>query len=315
MLLETKQLEQAREAALSLPLDFLGLLRMEGPDVADYLQRVTTQDAEGLSPGSSAPACLLTGKGKMQAHFRLLRTGPELFYAETWRDRLGQLREQLDRFIFTEKIQMDPLDAQVGLGLVGPQAPGLASVGDSELGADEVRETDGLLRLRSDELGMPFCRIYGSEEAIAAESERLGSAAVPGAGRALFEALRIEAAQPLLGTDADETTIPLEVGLDVACDPDKGCYTGQEIIARIRTYGHVNRQLMRVRFTSPEPFQPGTLILDDGMQAGRLTSSYLSPEDGRWHALALLPLVVLEDADDLRVGSEDGPEIEIYLPS
>jgi tRNA-modifying protein YgfZ len=312
MVLEAHQLEQARSTAISLPLDFLGLLRLEGPDVGDYLQRVTSQDAEGLGQGISAPACLLTGKGKLQAHFRLLKVREDLFFAETWRERLPELRDLLDRFIFTEKIEMNVLDDQVGMGVLGPDAPRLCGGGEPFLGKDEVREEDGVLRFRSDELEVPFCRIYGGDAVMSLERQRLLDEGLPLGHRPLFEALRIDAAQPLWGMDADDTTIPLEVGLDEACHAEKGCYTGQEIIARIRTYGHVNRKLMRIRFSSDRALEAGSLIYDDGMQAGRLTSSYLSPVDGRWHALALLPLAVIEDAEDLRVGACDGPEVELH---
>ena len=311
MSLDPDLLERARKASVLLPLDFLGLLRLEGPDVADYLQRVSSQDAEGLSVGCSASDCLLTGKGKLLAWFRLLRLGQELFYAETLRDQLPALRELLDRYIFTEKIELTVLEEHAGLGLIGPEAPGLCTAPGLPLELDEVREEEGLLRVRSDELGIPFCRIYGLEVRLLDERQGLIQEGIPVADRSLFEAMRIDAGVALFGVDADETTIPLEVGMDEACHPTKGCYTGQEVVARIRTYGHVNRKLMKVRYASELPFEPGSLIYDEGMEAGRLTSAWLSPDDNTWHGLALLPLAVTEEDTDLRIGVEDGPRIDL----
>ena len=94
--------------------------------------------------------------------------------------------------------------------------------------------------------------------------------------------------------------------MEAACNPEKGCYIGQEVIARLATYGHLNRKLERLVLESDECPSPGTLVYDDGMKAGRLTSSYLSPVDQRVCALAMLPVMLIEEGGELRVGAADG---------
>jgi folate-binding protein YgfZ len=102
----------------------------------------------------------------------------------------------------------------------------------------------------------------------------------------VLEALRIEAGVPRWGVDMDENTIPDEAGLEKrAINYDKGCYIGQETIARIKTYGHVNRQLVQLALTGRDLPARGDKIVADGREVGQVTSAVFSSRLGKPLAL------------------------------
>lgn len=287
----------AREDAVFLDVSELALLRIEGADAADLLQRVTSQEVIGLEVGSGARACVLSGKGKLLALFELFRLAEDRFVAELPRARVSELAQLLDRYVFAEDVRIEEAQGLRGGGLYGPRAHEHAG----DCGEQSV-EHDGELQLVSPEA----IRWWSAKAPEERRAERWSELAY--GGMTEWHALRIERGAPLLGADADEKTLPLEVGLDDACDPDKGCYPGQEIVARIRTYGHVNRVLCKLEIPSISDLPPhGTRIFDEDVEAGRMTSCYRVPESEGARALAMLPRALRELGTELRIGSEAGP--------
>jgi folate-binding protein YgfZ len=132
--------------------------------------------------------------------------------------------------------------------------------------------------------------VVGPSAAVAALWESLLQAGARPSGHAVWSILRVEAGRPVFGTDMDEGTIPTEAGIeDRAIDHTKGCYTGQEVIVRIRDRGHVNRKLRRLRLGEvPAPAAGTELLAADGSgkTVGRITSAVESPRDGGVLALA-----------------------------
>ena len=305
-----------RESAALVALDHRGLLRIEGPDAADLLQRVCSQDAVGMPVGGGAPATLMTGKGKLEAVFELFRLDQELFVAECDAADVATLRALIDRYVFAERVELEVCDLR-GLGVFGPDAVESVAAAaswqpnDAAAACGKIAPTfaEGVF-VGSTSLGVPAIRVFAPARYLSVVADACSG--LPRAGWDEYEALRIDAGFPRFGQDADNTTIPLEANLDAACDPDKGCYIGQEIVARIRTYGHVNRALVRIHSQDPIDAIPasGTLLYDEGIEAGRLTSAYISPLDQRLHALAMLP-AILDDDVDLHLGGPDGPAITI----
>lgn len=296
-----KTYEALRQGLALLDLSGRRVLRIRGPEAADLLHRVTSQDTRGMAVGDGAPACIMTGKGKLQFYFELFRLSEDEFVAETEASRVEAMRDTLDRFIFAEQIELEVPEWGC-VAVFGTEAAHIAEIGDSAV----VARGTGVA-LRSRELAVEGVRLHGPTGEISVLREGLISGHdLPVGGDDDYEMLRIDAGKPKWGIDADDTTIPLEVNLDSACHADKGCYIGQEIIARIHTYGHVNRKLARLRVDTDQTFETGTLIYDEGVEAGRLTSCYVSPQDGKLRALALLPLVLCEAGQEVCVGAEDG---------
>jgi len=295
--------QQLREGRAVLALDERAWFFIRGGDAADFLQRICSQDCKKLAEGTGAQACLLSNKGRIQAFFWIFRPAPGAFIVETERSQVPTIFAILERYRFSEDVRWELPEDQAIFGVGGPKAAELLGEG---LEAGGIREEAGGHLLRSDEFGVPLMRFLGSREAAEAVVESLAAGDVPLAGHRDFEALRIDACQPRLGLDSDDKTMPPEVCLDAACDPDKGCYVGQEVIARLATYGHLNRRLTRLLLASDRCPAPGSIIFDEGMEAGRLTSSYRSPVDQRVRALAMLPVLLLEEGGELRVGAADG---------
>lgn len=289
-----------RQDAALLELSELGLLRISGADAPDLLQRVTSQEILGLPVGQGARAAVLSGKGKLLALFEIFRLSETEFIAELPREGLANLHAVLDRFVFAEAVELAILDLR-GRGVFGP-----AALDGADLPAQAAtRLGDGYV-LRSDHLGVPGLRYWSTDDTLDGVTARFSG--LPRGSMVDWHALRIDAAVPMVGLDADEKTIPLEVGLDDACDAEKGCYPGQEIVARIRTYGHVNRILCKLEIPSIAelPSLPSVLY-DEDMEAGRLTSCYRVPESESVRALAMLPRVLKDPGTEVHVGAANGP--------
>ncbi len=289
-----------REQALLVQHSERRFVRLRGPGAEEYLQRLTSADVIGLAPGQGSLNCVLSGKGKLIAHFLLWRLELESFLLEVGVEAAEALYSFLDQFHFAEPFDLDRPD----LLCVGRIGPAVGTWEDWQL----LAAGDGYL-LRSDELGQPSERFVGP--LAAAEAWAAGQSGDPLGGSQEIECLRIEAGWPRAGFDAEERSVPLELGLDSACSTTKGCYPGQEMIARIYRHGHVNRSLVRVRIEGGELPERGAGIFDEGMQAGRLTSVCEVPGSDFALGLAMLPLAAIEDAEDLRVGGEDGSLLKL----
>jgi folate-binding protein YgfZ len=148
----------------------------------------------------------------------------------------------------------------------------------------------GLLVQRTEEVWPSAYSLLGPADAVADAVESLVAAGARRAGHAVWSTLRVEAGRPVFGTDMDEETIPTEAGIDGrAIDHAKGCYTGQEVIVRIRDRGHVNRRLVRLELGDvPTPAGGTVLVAADGTGkvVGRITSAVQSPRYGSVLALA-----------------------------
>jgi folate-binding protein YgfZ len=198
-------------------------LRVAGPDAADYLQRMVSNDVEALAVGEACDALLLTAKARVIAPLRVLRRGEDDFLVLTEPELGETVRTQLLRTRFAAKAEVEPEEHESWLVLGGEE------VLDDRPAGDEV----------------------GEEE---------------------LERWRIEAGIPRWGREIDEQILPAEAGLDEThISFSKGCYPGQEPIARQRYRGKVNRKL-RVLDVDGDA-APGTELVLDGKTVGRITSA------------------------------------------
>ena len=219
------------------------------------------------------------------------------------------------RFAFVD----DVTEATGTLTVAGPDAGGMvetvlgmASGELATLDADGCLLTgpppDSLLIARLADVRLPAFDLLGDRAALARlGAELVGLGAAP-TGMGVFETLRIEAGRPEFGQDMDDRTIPTEAGIDArAIDHGKGCYTGQEVIVRIRDRGHVNRHLRGLLLgDAPTPAR-GTPLYS-GTKAkpvGHVTSAALSPAFGQTIALGFVRREVVPPAE-LRLESPDG---------
>jgi tRNA-modifying protein YgfZ len=198
-------------------------LRVAGPDAADYLQRMVSNDVESLAVGDACDALLLTAKARVIAPLRVVRRAEDDFLLLTDPELGEAVRRELVRMRFAAKAEIEPEEHQAWLVLGGEE------VLDERPAGEEV----------SDEQ---------------------------------LERWRIESRIPRWGREIDDRILPAEAGLDEThISFSKGCYPGQEPIARQRYRGKVNRRL-RVLDVDGQA-EPGTELLLEGKTVGRITSS------------------------------------------
>jgi folate-binding protein YgfZ len=261
---------RAAREALAHRVRESSVVDVEGPDRVAFLQGQLTQDVRSLAPGESRPAAALTPKGKLLFFARLLGMPDRLRLIVPARSGQSAV-EHLKRFVIFQKVEIADRSAEfVLVGLFGPRASQIPVPEEAAaLPADGEFAREILVpRARFEELG-----------------RLLESAGSVGVSEATAEILRVEAGRPRLGQDADTSNLADEVGLDTAISTTKGCYVGQEIVARMRTYGRVNRRL--AGFWFPEGLiEPGTVLKrpeepEAGkVEQGRVTSAVLSPAFG-----------------------------------
>lgn len=249
------------------------LLEVRGPDAGDYLQRLCSADVLALQPGATAPAAFLDGKGKLLVTCLVQRDG-ESFWLETASEQHDKLVELLDRYHFTEQ-----------LAFVVPDGFGCRElVGDAAVVDTNVPAPSGGRRFVIARHGVGFVRLHGPSAAL---PNLDGAAMSPELG----ECLRMAAGFVRVGVESEPTTLALEADLDDHCSTTKGCYTGQEIVARIHTYGHTNRRLCLLHLPAGEPItEPVPLHeVEDDLPVGRVMHAVPVPGRDLRFGLGYLP--------------------------
>jgi aminomethyltransferase len=232
-------------------------LRLTGPDRESFLQGMVTNDVEKLAVGSSCPVAMLTAKGAMVGDGRVLKLADALLL-DTGAGRGAAVRDFLNKYLISEEAEVADAADVAMVGLVGPEAATwVASIPSEAL----VAQLPGLLGFGVD--------VLVKREALM--QVRSALAALPTLSVDTFEVLRVEAGVPLFGVDMTETTIPLEANLEKAIHYQKGCYIGQEVIARATYRGQMNKKLVGLLLGEAAPTPGAELKLAD-KRVGRLTS-------------------------------------------
>ena len=270
---------------------------VRGAEAADFLQGQVSNDVEALAPGSGCYATVLTVKGKLRTDLRILR-GEDFFWLDTEAIGHAVLRHMLTTYTLGRDVQWEDLtEDHALLSLIGPAVDGL--VDDPPPAAEHsfVDTGRGLLVRTAQGVDL-LC----SNAAVEEWRERLG---VEPVSEEAVECLRIESGRPRLGYDMDAETMPQEAGINErAVSFTKGCYVGQETVARLHYRGKPNRHLRGLRLSAPA--QRGSEILLGERVVGRLGSVCSSPRFGPI-ALALVRReaspgdTVLVDGSEARV--------------
>ena len=217
---------------------------VRGAEAADFLQGQVSNDVEGLAPGQGCYATILNHKGKLRTDLRILR-GVDFFWLDT--DAIGHavLRHMLVTYSLGRDVRWEDTGAEHALlSLIGPAADDL--IEDPPPAAEHsFVDTGAGLFVRTD-LGIDLLCSTARAEELRAD---LGLEEV---SEEVAECLRIESGRPRLGLDMDADTIPQEAGINErAVDFDKGCYVGQETVARLHHRGKPNRHLRGLRLSEP----------------------------------------------------------------
>ncbi len=245
------------------------LVWVRGPDTVRFLDGLISQAVEPMAPGEVRRSLLLAPQGKLRAPLAVLRGEREVGLLTD--PGCGQrVVDDLTRF----KVRVDVAIAADEAPVAGAWGPEAAALADKIVGAAPdpgawLRHGDTVIA------AVPFARVALPRIVVAGPGAAALVAEGPRAGRLAADAVRIEAGEPLMDVDVDERTIPAEAGMvEGAVAFDKGCYLGQELVARIDSRGHVNRHLRGLKIHHNTLPPPGADVLAEGRDgsAGTVTS-------------------------------------------
>src|SRR3989442_2977223 len=291
-----------REGAV-VDLGFRTLVRATGADRATFLQGMLTNDVASLVPGTGCAALLLTIQGRVTADVRVAALEDALLLDVDVRVRAA-LVEALAKLIIADDVELgEPGEPLALIGVEGRGAARLLPDG-ARLGpyAHAVVTLAGVAvrAQRASEARGPGFVLQVPAGRAAAVWDALAAAGARPCGMEALESRRVEVGVPRIGVDMDGATLALEVPVEEAISATKGCYLGQEVVARGTARGHVNRRLVGLRLEGPEP-PPGAPLVREGKEAGRLTSVARAFGAGGLAALGFVRRDCWESGTELRV--------------
>jgi folate-binding protein YgfZ len=298
-------------------------VRIAGPDRLQFLNNLTTNDIKRLAVGQGCEAFVTSLQGKTLGYVTVLAGADEILL----RSDPGTLVELLPHFrkygVFDDVSLDDLTPTTCELHLIGSRSGDLvARLGLPEPTSGELGHVPGtwssrpVLVIREAPAGLPGLTLIGPRELAEAVRDTGAGSDLVALDPAIFEALRIEAGTPVSGRDVTPSNLPQEVGRDrQAICFTKGCYLGQETVARIDALGHVNRLLKGLQLDVPAP--PGTeLKTADGKAAGSITSSAIVPATGQAIALGYVHVAQARPGNGLKFDAEgrSGTAVVVDLP-
>jgi folate-binding protein YgfZ len=304
------QYRQLREECGLLDRSERGKLLVKGAEAAEYLQGQLTNDVAGLEPGDGCYAALLDRKGHIQADMRVLGLAPGEVWLDTELEALDSVRRHLETYKIGREVGVEDVTAERALlSLLGPRSVEIAGTAALPEHSSEPAKVAGV-----------ECLAVGTAGGIdliaaAPDAERLREALLDaGAAEVSAEAaevLRIEAGRPRFGADMGPETMPAEAGIvERAVDFEKGCYIGQEPVARLHYRGKPNRRLRGLALSAPA--EPGAALRLGEKEVGRVGSACVSPARGPI-ALAIVRREA-EPGAELSVGEDGATARVVDLP-
>jgi tRNA-modifying protein YgfZ len=259
-----------------------GKLALTGADIKQFLQGQVTNDIVSLRPGAGCYAAFLTPKGKMLGDLRVLDAGDELLL-DTERITLQELFNMIRRFSLGYQVELHKRTLESGLlSLIGPGADTILTGLGATLPPEEHQHAAFTLnggptiRAIRTYLGVDLLCATADVPALRDAALALGAAEV---SQDAAECLRIEHGRPRYGVDLDDSVIPQEAGLNErAVSFTKGCYVGQETVARLYYRGKPNRELRGLKGSSP--LASGLTLTSGDREVGTITSAVVSPRLG-----------------------------------
>ena len=263
------------------------VIEVAGDDRVRWLDGMISADVQALGAGQGAWGLLLTRQGRIVADLHVLAR-EESLWLELERSIAETVKERLESYVIADDVVLrDCSAAWARLALEGPSAQ---NVLEAAAGSPVTLAPGAWCELRVAAVpisvaaygftGQPAFQLFVPHEAEAAGAEALLAAGAVEATTDTLECLRIESGLPRVGYELDETVLPAEAGLEAAVSETKGCYTGQEVVTRMRTRGRVAHRLVGLRLEAASLPARGAEIAQDGARIGQLTSTVLSPSAG-----------------------------------
>jgi len=291
-----------------------GVITVGGSDRTRWLNGMVSNDVAGLEPGTSSSGCyatLLTPQGRIVADLQVLHRG-DVFWLDVEASAVPAVVERLEKYIIADDVQLADRSADFErLGLEGPgvfeifsraarNAPRLSPDACADVELAGVAVTVAAFGW-SGEAALQLFAAAGAGTAVADGLHAAGAElGLVESDFEVLEILRIEAGVPRLGAELDASVLPAEAGLDRAVSTQKGCYTGQEVVERLRSQGQVSHRLVGLTTFGEKPVGVGAEVTAEGKRVGEVTSACLSPAAGAI-ALAFIRRGFAEPGAELQV--------------
>ncbi len=294
-----------RDGAVIVDLSHRGNVRFSGSDAVNFLHGMLSNRVEELSPGEGVYTTFLTRQGKFVADLNLYRRTDDLM-ADIPPGMASVLAEAIDMYIIMDQVEVEDLSGSLStVGLFGPQSSAClmrAGLGPGELPEHGHIEIDGILISRELWTGEDGYLLAIPVERSEAIWKTLTASGARPAGLTAFDTLTLEAGTPLFGVDMDSSINPMQAGLaGKAIDFEKGCYIGQEVIAKIKYLGQVNRGLAGIRIEGDAIPSPGARVESNGEDVGTPTRAAFCPTLGKVMALGHIHRKAMEPGTEVTV--------------
>jgi len=289
----------AHTQAVITDRSYLGRIVLNGPDALDLLNRLSTNQLDYLPPGTGATTAITTNKGRLIDWVTVLQSENNVIVL-TSAGRSKLVTDWIDKYTIVEEITtLNLTDSTAMIGVVGPMATDvLLSIFGSTVQLDRYGSTEVTWRdqpvviLRTDPFGLPNYDVIvdaSHAEILWAQllDANIENPAIP-MGAATSEILRVEAGVPLWGRELTESRNPLEAGLAGSISWTKGCYIGQEVVARLKTYDKVQRYLVGFSMDSDLTIEHATSLILNGTKVGFVTSTCQSPSSRKTIGIAYI---------------------------
>lgn len=296
-------------------LTHYGLITAYGEDTETFLQGQFTNDISNVDLEHSQLSSYCTPKGRMLANFRIFKRN-ETWYLSLPYELVEPTLSRLQMFVMRSKVTLENADdALIRFGLNGPKATERLKdiTGSVPETVDAVVQHQDytIIRVAGTE---PRFEIYGLLEGMIQLWQSLDVNAAP-VGADIWELLNIEAGIPYIVTQTSEAFVPQMANMELinGVDFKKGCYTGQEIVARMHYLGKLKRRMYRINIDTNQPPTPGDSLYAKESRGGSATGTIVSAQqqtDGSYDALAVIQITDAEN-QPLRLYNADGPEIKI----
>lgn len=303
-----------REGAAICTHDLRAIIRLTGADLLPWLERIGSNPVTELADGDVVRTTLMDGKGKLRGELRLLATtDPGLgLMADVPRSIKANLLRLLDMYIINDDVQVTDVDADWRfVSLLGPTAREVAASAGLPW-PDEgrlARVGEGVYVVGSDLAGLPGIDLVMESEWARDVVERLFATGAPRASVEALDVVRVGQGVPWFDRDLADGVIPLEAHLADRVSITKGCYPGQEVVARILNLGQVARKLVRLQGPGSAALQPGTELLGtgdaDGKTVGVVTSVVHDPTRSTTEALGYVRRSAWTSGTQLRGGEAE----------
>lgn len=305
------ELAAARDASVFAPLTDFGLIRAAGADAAPFLHNLLTNDVKGLAPDAARFAGLCTAKGRMIASFHIWLDRDDGLLLMLSADILAGILKKLSMYVLRSQVKLaDASDQQLLIGLAGPQAEALVQ----QLGAAAVPFPMQVVPFEAGQvLRLDERRFVLAVDPVAAQAvwAKLAGGA-RAVGTAAWRWLEVAAGQPRIVAGTQEAFVPQMANLETPAvggvSFTKGCYPGQEIVARAQYLGKVKRRMYRARLDAPAA--PGTHVYAPetaDQHCGSIAT--LAPAPGGGYECLVVAQASCAEGGEVHVGAPDGPRL------